>query len=230
MDGLQNSSWLGWYDLLEKLASVKKCQKTACRTLHALIRNAGMCSPIDLDTAEITIKRLKPLGVFRAYWPFLRMQTWTLHLLEQYPEILLAGCKLFEEASWGMLFHSFWSKYRSIDPTHDLFRTAYDWKTCIPYCFHGDEGRGTGKVPFLVLSFQPIISHKGMDICNDSSYFGVREQYFCTLKLEWYGSKTYDFLVTLIILPSFYAQAFLHNPTFADVHTIQVVLQGGNHR
>ena len=164
---------LGWYDLLEKLASVKKCQKTACRTLHRLIRATGMCLPISLDVAEITIKRLKPLGVFKAYWPFLKMQTWTSYLLTHHPGILLGGHKLSEKELWGSLLHNFWKKYKSIDPTHAIFQTDYELKTCIPYAFHGDEGRGTGRIPFLVLSFQPIISHRGMDTCNDSSYFGV---------------------------------------------------------
>ena len=165
--------WLGWYDLLEKLASVKNCQKTACRTLHRLVRATGMSLPLKLDVAEITIKRLKPLGTFKAYWPFLKMETWTSYLLTHHPGILLGGHKLSEKELWGPLFHNFWKKYKSIDPTHALFQTDYDWKTCVPYAFHGDEGRGTGRIPFLVLSYQPIISHRGMDTCNDSSYFGV---------------------------------------------------------
>ena len=44
-----------------------------------------------------------------------------------------------------------------------------DTRYVVPYCFHGDEGRGSGRVPFLVLSWQPIVGLKGLDQCNDSS-------------------------------------------------------------
>ena len=158
--------------MLEKLAKVKRCPKTACRAFHSLIRQAGCCLPLQIDVAQITIKRLKPLGTFKAFWPFLRMQTWASYLLKNCPSVLLAGHQLVDECGWGSAFQTFWSRYQSIDPRHWIFSSGIDWAECVPIAFHGDEGRGSGRVPFLVMSWQPIIGHMGMEVCNDSTYFG----------------------------------------------------------
>lgn len=165
--------YLGWYDLLEKVASVKRSPSNACRAIHTLIRQNGCCLPIQMDVAVITIKRLKPLGTFRAYWPFLRMRSWATYLLENSPAILLGGHQRVDESGWGSMFHNFWSNYRSADPDHWLYSSGLSWEECVPVAFHGDEGRSSGKVPFLVLSFQPIIGLRGMESCNDSTYFGL---------------------------------------------------------
>ena len=164
---------LGWYDLLEKLAKVKRCQKTACRALHRLIRTTGICLPLEVDVAKVTIKKLKPLGVHEACWPFLTMQTWVKYLLEHKPQFLLGGHHLRNFDLWGPMLHTFWTRYRSCDPKHWIYNTTtpgIQFCETVPYCFHGDEGRGSGRVPFMVLSFQPVISLLGVEVCNDSSY------------------------------------------------------------
>ena len=164
--------WLGWYDLLEKLAKLKRCPKTACRALHTLIKQNGCCLPIEVDVAKVTIKRLKPIRTFDAWWPFLKMRSWATYLLRRYPAVLLGGHQLVDESGWGSMFRTFWTRYRSVDKNHWLYNTNIPWEECCPIAFHGDEGRSQGRIPFLVLSMQPIIGFLGLETCNDSTYFG----------------------------------------------------------
>lgn len=143
-------------------------KKNACRALHRLVEHAGVTLPLSMDAVQITIKRMKPLGEFKTWWPFLSMQTWANYLLQNCPGMLLGGYAL-SNPLWKQTMRLFWGAYQSIDPAHFIYASDYSWDTMIPYCFHGDEGRGSGRVPFLVMSWQPIVSHKGMDQCNDSS-------------------------------------------------------------
>lgn len=164
------TSWLGWHDLLQKVSSVNKTKQNACRALHRLVEKAGVLLPLRLDAALITIKRRRPLGQYQAWWPFLPMSTWAEYILTNYPKMLLGGFTLEKTSEWQGTFHYFWETYRGINPGHPIYHSVADWKHTIPYCFHGDEGRGLGRDPFLVLSFQPLIGFKGMDTCNDSSH------------------------------------------------------------
>lgn len=185
--------------MLQKLSSIHnpKNQKNACRALHRLVEHAGVTLPLSIDAVQITIKRLKPLGEFKAWWPFISMKTWASYLLEHYPGMLLAGFSL-SNPRWSQTMRKFWKQYQSVDPSHSIYSSDYSWDTLIPYCFHGDEGRGSGKVPFLVMSWQPILSHRGMDECNDSSQ-------------PWYlqGCKFFRSIFFPLVLPHVGAKGFL---------------------
>ena len=165
-------SILGWYDLLQKLAGVHKSQKNACKILHRLVEKTGVTLPLKLDAVLITIKRRRPFGQFQAWWPFFSMKAWVDCLLKQYPKTLLGGCFMHEGSIWQAMFFNFWAAYRSNNPTHPIYGASVDWRYTVPYCFHGDEGRGLARDPFLVLSWQPIIGFKGLGTCNDSSSLG----------------------------------------------------------
>ena len=124
---------------------------------------------LPLEAVHCRIRRLKPVRICDAWWPTLSMESWASHILENYPKILLAGHVLEDRLGWQRDFKYFWDTYKSIDPHHPVFASDMDYRYLIPYCFHGDEGRGKGKSPFLVFSFQPIISHLGLNYCNDST-------------------------------------------------------------
>ena len=175
--------WLGWYDLLQKISSVNKTKQNACRALHRLVEKAGVTLPLRLDAALITIKRRRPLGQYQAWWPFLTMSTWAEYILTNYPKMLLGGSTLEKTSEWQKTFHYFWETYRGINPGHPIYQSVADWRFTIPYCFHGDEGRGLARDPFLVLSFQPMIGFKGMDSCNDSSYLEKIQLHFDDFKI-----------------------------------------------
>ena len=158
----------GWNDLLTRLSGVSKSKRNACRALHSLVERAGVTLPIPLDAISITIRRYKPLRICDAWWPMLNMHSWVSYLFEHRPQVLLGG-HLCEDISGQKNFERFWECYRSIESDHPFYGSGLSPKFCIPYAFHGDEGRGRGHVPFLCISFQPLISHLGMGHCNDST-------------------------------------------------------------
>lgn len=151
-----------------KLSSLQKTKKNACRALHKLVESNGLALPLPMDVVEITLKRVKPLTTYQAWWPFLTMESWALYLLSHHPWVLCAGHELGSDKAQADLYQ-FWSMYQSVDPQHPIFSSDCKWTHTVPYCLHGDEGRGRARVPFLVLSWQPLVGHMGMNRLNDSA-------------------------------------------------------------
>ena len=62
-----------------------------------------------------------------------------------------------------------------VNPNHVIFQELGDFPIAcaIPYFIHGDEGRGYCRRPFMVESWQPVISYKGLDKINESGYLGL---------------------------------------------------------
>ena len=59
------------------------------------------------------------------------------------------------------------------DPDHPVFQDESlrkDLSCTIPYLLHGDEGRGRMKQPILVIAFQGVLSHLGINRLNESGY------------------------------------------------------------
>ncbi len=158
--------------MLGKLSAVGNSKKNACRALHRLVESTGVTLKLPIEPVHCTIRRVKPVRICQAWWPTISMKSWVMHLLENYPKVLLAG-HVLEDHGWKKDFYKFWEQYKSIEPSHPIYQGNIDWRFAVPYAFHGDEGRGKGKVPFLCISFQPIISHLGLGHCNDSTYFGL---------------------------------------------------------
>lgn len=159
----------GWHDLLQKLAGLHKCQKTACRTLHRLVESYGVTLPLRFHAVSITVRKLKPVRVVEAWWPFFSMRTWAEYLLANYPRVLLGGSLLQDHHLWRPMLQEFWDSYQLYDPDHPVFASDYDRSCLVPWAFHGDEGRGQARIPFLTLSWQPLVGHRGLNSCNDSS-------------------------------------------------------------
>lgn len=159
----------GWYDKLEKLSRIHRNKKNACRALHRLVESCGVTLPLKFDAVQIVVKRRKPVvHQVYAWWPVIPMRAWATYLLGNYPGYLLAGCSLKGEA-WQSVMHRFWDQYRISDPQHQIFESEFNLKFVVPYCIHGDEGRGHSREPFLVLSWQPLVGFKGLEELNDSS-------------------------------------------------------------
>lgn len=137
--------------------------------LHAIAEKSGVTLPVKMDAVQITIRKLKPLGEYKVFWPFVPMKSWAALLLKDHPRVLLGGHQLWEVEKWQATFSKFWSLYESCDGDHPVFESGLDKRYVVPYMLHGDEGRGLSKTPYLVTSWQPIISHLGMGSCNDST-------------------------------------------------------------
>ena len=85
-------------------------------------------------------------------------------------------------------------------------------RACIPYHIHGDEGRGQLKRPYMVVSWQCVISHHGPQVCNESSFLIST---FCNIFFCWYGfivwkkNKLHD--SKWVIPTTINAKAYLHH-------------------
>ena len=62
-----------------------------------------------------------------------------------------------------------------MDPLHPVYRffQESDYGYIIPWCLHGDEGRGLAKVPLLVCAFQFLISRSGEHKTNMAGFLGL---------------------------------------------------------
>lgn len=158
-------------DLLGKIGQCGNGKRNACRNLHRLInRTKGVTVHLDVDVCPISIRTKRPVAVKDVWWPLLRMDSWLQYFFTELPGMILGGCAGDDEATWRRMFSDFWDTYRQVDGGHQIFQTDYDLSACIPYMLHGDEGRGQSFVPFLVLSWQPVISFRGPTTYSDSSY------------------------------------------------------------
>lgn len=133
-----------------------------------------MTIPIEIEVVPTTIRLRKPRSrVVSVYWPVLSMRSWCEVLMEQYPKVLLGGFELCEEDQWRKLLTMFWQGFYQDDPLHPIF-ARHDWDpSCtIPYMTHGDEGKGLRCNPFMVQSWQTVLSVNGPGDTNMSGYLG----------------------------------------------------------
>ena len=68
------------------------------------------------------------------------------------------------------MLKEFWSRYGKIDPT----MVPTNPSQTIPVYLHGDEGRGLGKRPLLVISFQPVMSWVGANIIPSTKHLAIK--------------------------------------------------------
>ena len=127
---------------------------------------------IEISVCQIHVRLRKPVRSLKVYWPILHLSHWVQYFLNNKPEILLGGQRPDPQGKWKDMYYNFWSAYRVANPNHPLFEEDFDQGACLPYFFHGDEGRGQLKRPYMVISWQLAIGHHGPDVCNDTSYPG----------------------------------------------------------
>ena len=156
---------------MTKMSAAYMSPKNACRTIRRLIkRTPGVALKIPVNVFEIHVKLRKPVRVLKTFWPMLTVSDWVRYLVSHKPQLLLAGSSV--DGAWRDTFSGFWRKYRQIDGSHPIYSESFDYSSCIPILLHGDEGRGHLRRPFLVLSFQCLIGHQGLETVNDTSLLG----------------------------------------------------------
>ena len=164
-------------------------KKNACRIIRSLINKTdGMTLDIPIDVCPVTVRMRRPVRRLEVWWPILRMDQWAKLLFNQKPQLLLGGQVPDPQGKWKKLYYDFWSVYQNIHGDHPIFsRKDVDMGTCLPYMIHGDEGRGQLKRPYLVVSWQLLIGHNGLQATNDSGYHGVYsgDRHFLFLFHEW---------------------------------------------
>lgn len=132
--------------------------------------------PLNIDVVSIPIRRVRPLRVVMAWWPYLPVKEWMQYLFQQQPRFLLAGNKPEDYPKWKTVFREFWFRYKSVCEDHPIYDKNWDLGECLPIFIHGDEGRGLARKPWMCIAWQPVISHLGVNKCNDSTYHGKKHR------------------------------------------------------
>ena len=141
----------------------------ACRDLHRIIARArGATLPIPISVVPIHVRKRRPLRRYNVCWPVLKMQSWLEYFLEHKSHLVLGGVHVDDAETWQSQLLDFWQLYQRIDPSHPIFASGYDLRGCLPYCIHGDEGRGFLKRPYMVIAFQMLLSPHGPEYCNSN--------------------------------------------------------------
>ena len=150
------------------------------RNLRRVIRGADATVPVEITVVPTTIRLRKPRPrVIPVFWPVLSMRSWSEILMARYPKLMLGGFDLDQEDQWKKLLRWFWEAFYHDDPTHPIFESHdFDPSHSIPYMTHGDEGRGLRSQPFMVQSWQTVLSVNGP---GDTNMSGILVLYskFC---------------------------------------------------
>lgn len=94
-------------------------------------------------------------------FPILKMESWIQFMLRNSCWHILCGLVRRDKQREKDILTNFWSKYRKVCPTHDVFRLAAEGhlklEKTAPILLHGDEGRGRKHSAYLVASFRSIL-------------------------------------------------------------------------
>ena len=164
---------------MERMARLAtgKDYHNAARKLHAFLHREGKTLPVQISSAKIPIRRLKKGGgETEVQYPILLLSSWVSYILGATGgQFLLGGWSVHDVEEYTSMFARFWARYYSFDKAHPVFtqKTADERKFTVPICIHGDEGRGVGKLPVMIESYQPVIPWSGENDLNLLKYPGL---------------------------------------------------------
>ena len=151
------------------MASASKSRAHVNRNLMHVIKKHGASMSVALDTVPIHVRVFRPkVKTVKLHWPILPMTSWLEALHRECPQFLYGG-----HASLGAakgIFREFWARLQPLASSHPIYWSGKDLGSCLPMHWHGDEGRGSRKQPFLVQGFQPIIPWQGLSKTNVSGW------------------------------------------------------------
>ena len=146
----------------------------ACANLHKLLHKSGYTLPVRISTCTTPVRLAKRGSSKKAMvqFPILKLSDWARCILRHGGQFLLGGQSLAAQDSFGRTLELFWERYRRIEPSHPFFKSNHDWRRSLPYALHGDEGRGAGKKPIMVLGAQPLVTSPDMSQSNIKGCLG----------------------------------------------------------
>ena len=96
------------------------------------------------------------------------------------------------------ILSAFWQRFKALRPHHQLWeefeKNNVDLSRCCPMVFHGDEGRGRKRAPFLVASYHSVLGF-GTHAANQ---FRKHREYL-TMKLNYSESTHVTYLLTAVL-------------------------------
>ena len=142
--------------------------------MHRLIHRKDKTLPVQIGSVQVKVKIPRRRKVVLSPWPIIPLSNW-MHVCFEDAKyagfFFLAGHKLDSWAAAQDSFRTFWERYCKLDKNVQVDHP----ESTIPIYLHGDEGRGLGKRPLLVVSFQPVMSWLGPDYIPSSKQFGLNQ-------------------------------------------------------
>ena len=137
--------------------------------MHRMIHRKDKTLPVRLSSVDVKVKVPRRRKLLMKPWPVLYMSDWARLCFEKskYNGFFFLGGNTLD--TWDdaqAMLQTFWDRYKNIDPS----LVPQHPSQTIPFYIHGDEGRGLGKRPLLVVSFQPTMSWTGGQTIPSTKY------------------------------------------------------------
>lgn len=180
-----------------QLKLMAKCGKSrkdphVCTNLHNLLAKTGKMLDVKISSIPLWIRysRKRPQQALVNY-PILRMNDWVDTIFRHGGHFFLGGKPLDESMLFRQQLRDFWKNYRVVEPEFPSFRTVpeTEWETCVPLAVHGDEGRGKGKSPIMVVTVQVIMPLDGEKTNMKGILSKLNWQYFTFLNYHTFLSR-----------------------------------------
>lgn len=141
--------------------------KNISRNFHRRLAREKRVLPVKVTMVDLRVLVHRPkVREVNMKYPFIRLVDWAAYLLQNHSEHVLGGYHREDVAGYTSMLTTFWQNYYYQDPNHEVYSEFSDFSHVVPYCIHGDEGRGKAKSAILVTSFQPVIGVNGDDFTN----------------------------------------------------------------
>eukprot|EP00438_Fugacium_kawagutii_P024328 Skav216812 [mRNA] locus=scaffold135:76492:78012:- [translate_table: standard] len=126
------------------------------------------------------------------------MSDWARFILDHYLWYRLCGLKENDADRCCKIWQRFWSRYRCINPGHEIFRRPnHDFSRTCAIMIHGDEGRSLRKAAMMVISAHSIL---GFGLSTSSS---KKKNEYKAQRLN-YEEPTWSTRFLLSVLPKHY--------------------------
>ncbi|CAE7235723.1 unnamed protein product [Symbiodinium natans] len=146
-------------------------------------------SNAERDTHRVLVKQcklglpipLRRLGRGELDYTVLRLRDWFQWLVNSNCIHTLTGLTAPDHTRERCILKEFWSRYRSSNGDHPVFRLAAQGRlkleSTVPLLYHGDEGRGRRRMPFLVTSWFSMIGRGARPADRRARATNVRKPY-----------------------------------------------------
>ena len=146
----------------------KKSTKNAERNLHRVIsKQMKLSLPIPITK----------LGRGELAHGILRLRDWMQFLVDKNCFHIIAGLVKPDPDREQSILKAFWAKYRQTNADHPVFSMPLDLSRTAPLLYHGDEGRGRRRTPFLVTSFHSLLGRGVRAGLQAQAKTGVKKTY-----------------------------------------------------
>lgn len=138
---------------------------------------------MEVSSVNVKVKVARKRKVIIKPWPVIHLSSWMKECFgnRKYEGFFFLGGRRLEDWNSAQeLFKTFWDRYSKIDPD----AVPKHPSQTVPVYLHGDEGRGLGKRPLLVISFQPVMGWLG-DCVPSTKYICPKEQLWFLIPIAY---------------------------------------------